>query len=63
MSRKGIKSGTQLVIEGGSFVLNTADDSIHTNGDAQILDGTFEISSGDDGVHADGKLIIGRWGF
>ena len=36
----------------------TADDSIHTNGDAQILDGTFEISSGDDGVHADGKLII-----
>lgn len=58
VSRKGIKSGTQLVIEGGSFVLNTADDSIHTNGDAQILDGTFEISSGDDGVHADGKLII-----
>lgn len=58
VSKKGIKSGTQLIISGGNFMLNTADDSIHTNGDATILDGTFEISSGDDGIHADEILTI-----
>lgn len=58
VSKKGIKSGTQLIISGGNFMLNTADDSIHTNGDAAILSGTFEIFSGDDGIHADKILTI-----
>lgn len=57
-SYKGLKSGTNMSITGGSFTLDTADDTIHSNGDAEIAGGTFALSAGDDGVHADGKLII-----
>jgi hypothetical protein len=65
-SAKGLKcSGNEtnnynLTISGGSFVLNTADDSIHSDGNITITGGTFEISSGDDGVHADQYLILGK---
>jgi hypothetical protein len=48
------------LISGGSFVLNAADDSIHSDGNITITDGTFEIGSGDDGVHADQYLILGK---
>ena len=65
-SAKGLKcSGNDtnnynLTITGGNFVLNTADDSIHSDGNITILGGTFDISSGDDGVHADQYLILGK---
>lgn len=57
-SAKGIKSVDNLVIEKGTFTLNTSDDSIHCNNYIGIKDGNFQISSGDDGVHADNELII-----
>ena len=68
MSAKGIKvsndaeeesfAGT-LSISGGSFLIDSADDGIHSDGNVSITGGTFEISTGDDGVHADGDLILG----
>ena len=49
-----------LNITGGSFILDTADDSIHSDGNITITGGEFSISSGDDGVHADQNLILGE---
>ncbi|MGM9625814.1 MAG: carbohydrate-binding domain-containing protein [Eubacteriales bacterium] len=57
-SCKGIKAGSQLLIGGGTFLLDTADDTLHTNGDMQISGGTFTLASGDDGMHADGTLTV-----
>ena len=65
---KGIKVSTNettnisMLITGGTFNLNTADDSIHSDGNLTITGGTFIISSGDDAVHADQYLILGKDG-
>ncbi len=57
-SAKGLKASNNLVIEDGTFTLDTSDDSIHSNNSIGIENGTFLISSGDDGIHADTELII-----
>ncbi len=57
-SGKGLKAAVGLTITGGSFEIHSADDTIHTNGNALIEDGTFTLYSGDDGVHADGDITI-----
>lgn len=57
-SMKGIKSSGNLVIEKGSFNINSADDSLHSNSSLTINGGTFEIASGDDGIHAEEKLKV-----
>ena len=64
-SMKGIKAGENLNIQNGSFVIDSADDAIHSNGNVTISGATFKILTGDDGVHADlaatitgGKLLI-----
>ncbi len=57
-SQKGIKSGTALTINGGTFVTDTVDDSMHAGGDIVVADGTFTLKSGDDAVHADANVTI-----
>lgn len=57
-SAKGLKAGGDLLIEGGSFTINSADDAVHADGSAEIRGGTLTLSTGDDGVHAEGKLAI-----
>ncbi|MCD7951048.1 MAG: carbohydrate-binding domain-containing protein [Erysipelotrichaceae bacterium] len=57
-SAKGIKSSDDIVINDGTFAIDSSDDSIHTNGNLTINGGTFEITSGDDGMHADIALVI-----
>ena len=57
-STKGIKSDGTLYVNGGTFTINSADDSFHSNSDATINDGTYTISSGDDGIHADSALLV-----
>ena len=64
-SAKGIKcsndTGTFLLnITGGTFELDTVDDSIHSDGNVSITGGTFEISTSDDGVHAEEYLFLGK---
>ncbi len=48
-----------LNITGGSFVLNTGDDAVHSDAYATVTGGTFTIQTGDDGMHADTSLTIG----
>lgn len=57
-STKGIKSDGALYVNGGTFTINSADDSFHSNSDATINDGTYTISSGDDGIHADSAMLV-----
>lgn len=57
-SAKGLKASGNLVINGGTFTIDSSDDSIHSNACVTIRDGSFTISSGDDGVHADDSLLI-----
>ncbi len=58
VSCKGIKAGELIDITGGTFTLDTYDDSIHTNNTIYISGGDIDISTGDDGVHADSYLYI-----
>lgn len=57
-SMKGVKAAGNLLISGGSFTIDSADDSIHSNSSITIKDGVFEIASGDDAVHADENLTV-----
>lgn len=52
-------TGCQLVISGGTFNLNCADDAIHSDGDAYITGGTYVISTGDDAIHSEYILTLG----
>lgn len=58
ISAKALKSKKNLIIENGTFTIDSADDAIHTNSSLSIIDGVFHISSGDDGIHADNTIII-----
>jgi hypothetical protein len=57
-SEKGIKGSVSVVINGGTFQLDTADDAVHSNGSITINGGNFIIATGDDGLHADAALTI-----
>lgn len=57
-SAKGIKAGTSIDIQGGTYQLDTSDDALHSNGTLNISYGNLVILSGDDGVHADGDVTI-----
>lgn len=57
-SMKGIKAENSLLISGGTFTIDSADDSIHSNVSVTINGGTFEIASGDDAIHAEDTLTI-----
>lgn len=49
-SVKGLKANQAIFISGGSFTLDTYDDSIHSNGNITISNGEIEATSGDDGI-------------
>lgn len=57
-SIKGIKAAGSLIFNGGTFEIDSADDSIHSNSSISVNDGTFSIASGDDGFHADDTLTV-----
>lgn len=57
-SAKGIKAGNDIIICGGSFKIDSADDAVHSNGTVEIENGSFDISSGDDGIHGDTALSV-----
>lgn len=57
-SMKGLKADSSILINGGTFTIDSADDSVHSNLSVYINKGTFNIASGDDGVHAEEELTI-----
>lgn len=57
-STKGIKAGGGMYLKGGTYQIDSADDSIHSNANITIADGTYTLATGDDGVHADDALTV-----
>jgi len=57
-SMKGIKAASDLLINGGTFDIDSADDAVHANASITVNGGSFEIATGDDGFHADDTLTI-----
>lgn len=57
-SMKGIKSEGDMLISGGSFTIDSADDSVHTNSSVTVSGGSFEIASGDDAFHGEDTLTV-----
>lgn len=57
-STKGVKAATELMINGGSFSIDSADDGLHSNENLTISGGSFEIATDDDGIHADSSVAV-----
>ncbi len=57
-SAKGLKATSDIIIEGGIILADTADDCIHSNNTVMISGGSLTLTSGDDGIHADNELGI-----
>jgi len=57
-STKGLKADVELVVEGGTVVVDASDDAVHSDGDIRILGGHLTLFTGDDAVHADGSLLV-----
>lgn len=57
-SAKGIKSATDISINGGVIDVNSLDDALHSNNNVTIGGGTLTLASGDDGIHADAAITI-----
>lgn len=57
-SMKGLKAQTAVTISGGTLVVDTADDAVHSAGTVTISGGELRLSSGDDGIHAGEELVI-----
>lgn len=57
ISTKGLKGGSSVNIIGGDFVINSADDAVHSANIA-ISGDNLTITAGDDGIHADSNIYI-----
>lgn len=57
-SMKGIKSANSMLINGGTFTIDSADDALHSNISVYINGGTYSIASGDDAFHGEEELTI-----
>jgi len=58
VSCKALKADGALILNGGAFSIDAADDAIHAGSDIVIGGGSYDIATGDDGVHTDENLII-----
>ena len=58
VSMKGLKAVNSILISDGTFKIDSADDSIHSDVSVTINGGTFEIASGDDALHAEETLTV-----
>ena len=57
-SMKGMKAGTGLLLSGGTYTIDTADDAFHANESLTVNGGTYTVASGDDAFHAETTLTI-----
>ena len=58
-SAKGIKVNQGgVTLNGGTLVLDTADDAFHSAGDINVLGGNISVSTGDDALHSDADIYI-----
>ena len=58
ISTKGLKSVSELIVNDGTITIDSADDSVHTDGNLILSGGSLTLTSGDDGLHADNDLEL-----
>lgn len=59
LSCKGIKGVTSVVVSGGTFSIDAADDAVHSNGNVTISSpASLTIATHDDAVHADALVHV-----
>ncbi|MGN0621667.1 MAG: carbohydrate-binding domain-containing protein [Porcipelethomonas sp.] len=58
ISAKGIKAGTNIIINNGTINANCGDDTLHSNESIEINGGSLNLSSADDGIHANENIDI-----
>lgn len=57
-SNKALKAQTGLYIQNGTFLLDSYDDALHSDGEIVINGSDIVAKSGDDGVHAESSFEI-----
>ena len=57
-SMKGLKAAAGILLSGGTFNLDTADDSVHSDVNVTVNGGSYTIASGDDAFHAEDTLTV-----
>lgn len=57
-SMKGLKAEAGIAVSGGTFHIDSADDTVHSNGSILISGGELDLATGDDGIHADVSIVI-----
>ena len=55
---KGLKSPIGITIYDGDFIIDSADDSIHSNDTIVVNGGVYSLYSGDDTIHADEAVTV-----
>ena len=58
ISTKGIKAGGKMIINNGSFFIDSQDDALHSGSNLIVTGGQFDIATGDDGLHADETATV-----
>ncbi|MBL0939140.1 MAG: carbohydrate-binding domain-containing protein [Gemmatimonadaceae bacterium] len=58
ISAKALKATRTLVVDGGTYSIDAADDGLHANANVVVNGGTFTVATADDGVHADSAFTI-----
>lgn len=58
VSVKGIKATGNILVNSGTFEIDSADDALHSNANLIVNGGTWNISTGDDGLHADETTTV-----
>lgn len=61
ISAKCLKSDALLSVTGGTFALDSAEDTIHAS-QVQLEAGSFTLAAADDAIHADYALTVGTAG-
>lgn len=59
-SKKGLKAGQNILINGGTINISSYEDSLHSTTDIAINGGILTLQSGDDALHADNNLLINK---
>lgn len=57
-SMKGIKAATGMLLSGGTYTIDSADDALHCDSATVIRGGTYTIATGDDAIHAETTLTV-----
>ncbi|SFE78253.1 carbohydrate-binding domain-containing protein [Peptostreptococcus sp. D1] len=57
-SSKGLKAGTDLIVNNGSITVNAEEDALHSNKNININGGNLNVKAGDDGIHSEEILNI-----